>query len=376
MKLKLLISIHKAWSNTKGFSLIEVLLSSFLFALLVTAFVGAYIYGQDSTSTAGRRARAAYIAQEGLEAVRSIRDSAFSNLVDGTYGLVISSNQWILSGSSDITDIFTRQVTISTVDANRKQVSCNVNWRQNPQRMGNISLVTYLTNWQAPVSLNDCNSYCTGLGFGYTEGACVVDIPSCSASGGTNEPGGNQYCTVGNLNTCCCSAVPPADTISPSNITNLALSNPTTNSIILSWTSPGDDGNVGTATSYDIRYSTSLITEVNWVSATQVTGEPTPLIVGSNQSMTVSGLNPSTTYYFAMKTSDEVPNTSAISNVPSLATTSAITTCAQYCQSLLYSNGTCRGNSNQCKSNGQTYQSGGNQYCTGGSNADTCCCTP
>ena len=33
--------------------------------------------------------------------------------------------------------------------------------------------------------------------------------------------------------------------------------------------------------------------------------------------MVVFGLSPSTTYYFAIKTSDEVPNTSAISNSPS-----------------------------------------------------------
>ena len=40
--------------------------------------------------------------------------------------------------------------------------------------------------------------------------------------------------------------------------------------------------------------------------------------------MVVSGLNASTTYYFAIKTSDEVPNTSAISNSPS-GTTTAVT---------------------------------------------------
>ncbi len=114
------------------------------------------------------------------------------------------------------------------------------------------------------------------------------------------------------------------DLNAPAAISDLASSNATASTIDLSWTSPGDDvgntGNFGTPTTYDIRYSTSTITEGNWASATTVTGEPTPLAVGSSQSMTVTGLSSSTTYYFAIKTSDEVPNESAISNVTSLAT--------------------------------------------------------
>ncbi|MEK7560888.1 MAG: LamG-like jellyroll fold domain-containing protein [Patescibacteria group bacterium] len=113
------------------------------------------------------------------------------------------------------------------------------------------------------------------------------------------------------------------DTTAPAAVINLAASNPTASSIDLSWTAPGDDGVVGTAASYDIRYSTAAITDANWDSATQATGEPTPTAAGTSQSFTVTGLTAATTYYFAIKTSDEVPNISAISNVPSLATLAA-----------------------------------------------------
>jgi len=114
--------------------------------------------------------------------------------------------------------------------------------------------------------------------------------------------------------------LPLPDTTAPSAITNLAISNITISSVLLSWTAPGDDNNIGTATTYDIRYSTSLITSGNWNSATQVSGEPTPLVAGTSQNMTINGLSPSTTYYFAIKTSDEVPNISNISNVVSGST--------------------------------------------------------
>ncbi|MBI2037759.1 MAG: hypothetical protein HYT15_02405 [Candidatus Magasanikbacteria bacterium] len=111
-----------------------------------------------------------------------------------------------------------------------------------------------------------------------------------------------------------------SDTTAPGVVSDLAASNPTGSSMDLSWTAPGDDGTTGTATSYDLRYSTSAITEGNFASATQVAGEPTPSAAGSSNSMMVTGLSTSTVYYFAIKTSDEVPNTSGISNVPSKTT--------------------------------------------------------
>ncbi|MCK4733587.1 MAG: PKD domain-containing protein, partial [Methanophagales archaeon] len=111
------------------------------------------------------------------------------------------------------------------------------------------------------------------------------------------------------------------DTTSPAAVTNLATSNPTANSIILTWTAPGDDENTGTASEYDIRYSLAQITEANWDYATQCTDEPNPQVAGSTETITVTGLSPDTTYYFALKTADEVSNWSGISNSPSGTTT-------------------------------------------------------
>ncbi len=111
--------------------------------------------------------------------------------------------------------------------------------------------------------------------------------------------------------------IPEADTISPAAISNLAVSNPTSSSATLIWTATGDDGSIGTATQYDIRYSTSPITDANWISATQVTGESAPKTTYSSESFTITGLTPDTTYYFGIKTADEVPNWSGLSNVAS-----------------------------------------------------------
>jgi len=87
------------------------------------------------------------------------------------------------------------------------------------------------------------------------------------------------------------------------------------NTITLTWTAPGDDLDVGTASLYDLRYSDSPITEANWGQATRAIGEPTPKIAGSTETFTVSGLYPDTLYYFAIKAADEVPNWSTLSPV-------------------------------------------------------------
>ncbi len=108
--------------------------------------------------------------------------------------------------------------------------------------------------------------------------------------------------------------------IPPAVIADLAAGNATAASITLTWTAPGDDGSSGTASVYDIRYSTSPITDANWDGAVQVDNEPGPQTAGSNESFTVGGLNPDTTYYFAIKTADEVPNWSGLSNVGSAKT--------------------------------------------------------
>jgi hypothetical protein len=112
----------------------------------------------------------------------------------------------------------------------------------------------------------------------------------------------------------------PTDTTPPSAISTLATGAVTSSSVVLSWTSPGDDNATGTAKQYDVRVSTATITEANFAAASQVTGEPTPTAAGSSQTMTVSALYANTPYYFAMKAADEAANSSAISNVAQATT--------------------------------------------------------
>jgi Tol biopolymer transport system component len=117
-------------------------------------------------------------------------------------------------------------------------------------------------------------------------------------------------------------ATTSAEGVAPAAVTNLASSSPTANSVTLTWTAPGDDGMVGTATEYDIRYSTSVITDANFDAADQAPSPPVPSLAGSGETFTVTGLAEQTTYYFALKAADEVPNWSGLSNVVTGTTSS------------------------------------------------------
>jgi len=132
----------------KGFSLIEVILAISIFALLITGFSGIYLYGQESAVLAGNRDRAIALAEEGLEAARSIGSDSFTSLSAGTHGIDIIGNSWAFSGSSDITGIFTREITVTSVDADRVDIESEVTWQQNPLRTGSVSVHTRFTNWR------------------------------------------------------------------------------------------------------------------------------------------------------------------------------------------------------------------------------------
>lgn len=140
----------RVWLRTKpgGFSVVEALLAATIFGMLTTAVVGAIIYGRNATASSGDRTRANFLAEEGIEALRGLRDSAFTNLTDGTYGLVQSGGTWTLSGSSDTTGIFTRQITIASNGTTRKNITSTVSWPQGTSTL-QTSLSTQLTNWLA-----------------------------------------------------------------------------------------------------------------------------------------------------------------------------------------------------------------------------------
>ena len=117
--------------------------------------------------------------------------------------------------------------------------------------------------------------------------------------------------------------VPPVtDAVPPGQVTDLQAGTAFATKVPLTWTASGDDGYSGAATSYDLRYSTSPITDdISFAAATEVTGVPSPKVAGSPESFMVTGLSGNTTYYFALKVHDKGGNISDMSNVANATTT-------------------------------------------------------
>src|SRR5512135_2411974 len=90
-------------------------------------------------------------------------------------------------------------------------------------------------------------------------------------------------------------------------------------SVPLHWTAPGDDGNVGRATYYLLRYAMTPLSGSDttswWLAASQATGLPAPQPAGSSESFTVAGLDSGTTYYFVIRAVDEANNIAGFSNL-------------------------------------------------------------
>jgi hypothetical protein len=108
------------------------------------------------------------------------------------------------------------------------------------------------------------------------------------------------------------------DLTAPAPVADLAVTSTKATQLALQWTASGDDGNVGTAAKYDLRWSTSPIDASNFSLATVI---PTnaPQAAGTLETAVVT-VPPETTVYLAMLVSDEQFNTSTLSNVVSVTT--------------------------------------------------------
>ena len=128
---------------------------------------------------------------------------------------------------------------------------------------------------------------------------------------------GDEVPNVSELSNVVSATLPVPDTTAPSAINDLAVSTPTPYTLTLTWLAPGDDGNAGTASAYLVRYALApILTETDFDNATAVGNPPAPEAAGTPQSLVVNNLEPASTYYFAVRAVDEVPNTGAISNSP------------------------------------------------------------
>lgn len=130
-----------------GFTLAEVAIA---IALLAMVLVGAFKFITDSITfgkITGEKIQAYYLAQQGIEAVRSYnRQSPTNTLSDGDHSPSFSSTTWYLDGGANPVKLdnidFTRVINIATADpSGLKKITSTITWQNGKQ---SIELVTYM----------------------------------------------------------------------------------------------------------------------------------------------------------------------------------------------------------------------------------------
>jgi len=154
-----------SYTNQHGFFLIEIVIAVTVIAVVLIFLVSSI---QDSVEVSQRsleRTQAAYLLEEGMEAVKSIRNQSsgwttIAALSDGTtYYLHWSGSAWALTTTPETIDSFTRTVEVSevtrdsddhitqsgTVDTGTKKFDVTVTW-QTPSGDKTETLSFYISN--------------------------------------------------------------------------------------------------------------------------------------------------------------------------------------------------------------------------------------
>lgn len=127
-----------------GQSLVELLVTIGLLAILFPALLTGFVVTRNGRAQQSQRLQATTYLKEAQEALRIVRANGWTNLANGTYHPVLSGSTWVLSqGEETIETNLTRQIVISDVyrdingnvvtnggviDPSTKQITISVSW--------------------------------------------------------------------------------------------------------------------------------------------------------------------------------------------------------------------------------------------------------
>lgn len=166
---------------TSGISVLEVIIAAAIFVIFATPSVIVVLQGLNMNRLSVEQTVATQFATEGIEAVKSIKNQAYTNLLTPNptpRGVQRVSNVWAFKTDST-TDIFThntadnyiRTIKIDsarrdatppdgnivasggTIDPDTKKVSSTVTWNFNAARPESVTLISYLTDWRKALAV-------------------------------------------------------------------------------------------------------------------------------------------------------------------------------------------------------------------------------
>lgn len=154
--------------NTRGFTLIEIILAISIFTMFFLSISYFYKKALDVSEDTTGHIQSGYFLEEGIEAIKLMRDTSWTSniatLTPGTtYYLYWNGSMWVSTTTlQKLENTYTRSFVISNVsrDANdnivtsggtndpgTKMITLNVTWmRKGNKGTANDSIQTYITN--------------------------------------------------------------------------------------------------------------------------------------------------------------------------------------------------------------------------------------
>ena len=152
-------------SGKGGFALLEALIAAALLTVVLAGAIGALLITSQTGTGNGARIEATYMADEGIEAVRLMRDSGWSaniasHTTDTTFYLEWDGTTWVATDTNTYIDgAFERALVLSDVyrdgsqqiaasgslESDARRVTVTVSWREN-DATSTRSLSAYITN--------------------------------------------------------------------------------------------------------------------------------------------------------------------------------------------------------------------------------------
>lgn len=142
--------------------MIEILVAIAILVIVSASLLGLISFSLGAASLTKQTTKANALAQEAMEATRTIRDRNWSEITNGQYGITNVGGYWDFDGVENTINGFTRTVLIEDVrrdandnivesggisDPNTKKATVTVSWQERG-RTHQIELVTYFTDWQ------------------------------------------------------------------------------------------------------------------------------------------------------------------------------------------------------------------------------------
>lgn len=168
MKNSMAVGWRSRSKNSRGFTLVEIVLATSIFTMFFLSISFFYKKALDVSEDTTGHIQSGYFLEEGIEAIKLMRDSGWTSniatLTPGTtYSLSWNGSMWVATTTPEVIEgTYTRSFVISNVsrDANdnivtsggtndpgTKMVTLNVSWlRRGNKAIANDTVQTYITN--------------------------------------------------------------------------------------------------------------------------------------------------------------------------------------------------------------------------------------